>query len=48
MLCAISGGVDSQALRGPKKFYVKWGFRRVGSVSTDKYINKGSTDKITK
>lgn len=35
-------------LRGPKKFYVKWGFRRVGSVSTNEYMNKGSTDKITK
>ena len=35
-------------LRGPKKFYVKWGFRRVGSVSTNEYVNKGSTDKITK
>ncbi|PKM97823.1 MAG: hypothetical protein CVU79_06310 [Elusimicrobia bacterium HGW-Elusimicrobia-3] len=35
-------------LRGPKKFYVKWGFRRVGSVSTGEYVNKGSTDKITK
>ena len=38
----------SNDLRGPKKYYVKWGFRRIGSVSTDKYINKGSTDKITK
>lgn len=38
---------DSGDMRGPKKFYVKWGFRRIGSVSTDKYINKGSTDKIT-
>lgn len=38
----------SNDLRGPKKFFVKWGFRRVGSISTDKHINKGSTDKITK
>ncbi|OGR45295.1 MAG: hypothetical protein A2X35_03355 [Elusimicrobia bacterium GWA2_61_42] len=35
-------------LRGPKKFYVKWGFRRVGSISINEYVNKGSTDKITK
>lgn len=38
----------SSDLRGPKKFYVKWGFRRLGSISTNEYMNKGSTDKITK
>ena len=32
--------------RGAKKYYVKWSFRRIGSVSTGKEINKGSTDKI--
>lgn len=37
---------DSGDLRGAKKYYVKWGFRRMGSVSTSEYINKGSTDKI--
>jgi hypothetical protein len=39
---------DSGDMRGPKKFYAKWGFRRLGSVSTSEYVNKGSTDKITK
>lgn len=38
----------SNDMRGPKKFYVKWGFRRVGAVSTNERIGKGSTDKITK
>lgn len=35
-------------MRGPKKFSVKWGFRRIGSVSNGDYIKKGDTDKITK
>lgn len=39
---------DSNDMRGPKKYYVKWGFRRIGSVSNNEYVNKGSTDKITK
>jgi len=38
----------SSDMRGPKKFFVKWGFKRVGSVSTQEYIKKGDTDKITK
>ena len=37
---------DSMDFRGAKKYYVKWSFRRIGSVSTAKEINKGSTDKI--
>ena len=32
--------------RGPKKYFVKWGFRRIGSISTNDYIKKGDTDKI--
>jgi hypothetical protein len=38
----------SSDIRGPKKFFVKWGFSRVGSVSTNEYVKKGDTDKITK
>ncbi len=38
---------DSGDMRGPKKFYVKWGFRRIGSISTNDYMKKGDTDKIT-
>ena len=38
----------SSDMRGPKKFFVKWGFKRVGSVSTQEYIKKGDTNKITK
>lgn len=37
---------DSTDMRGAKKYYVKWGFRRIGSVSNSEYVNKGSTDKI--
>lgn len=37
---------DSGDMRGAKKYYVKWGFRRIGSVSNNEYVNKGSTDKI--
>ncbi len=32
--------------RGAKKYYVKWRFRRVGSVSTGEFIEKGSTEKV--
>lgn len=35
-------------MRGPKKFFVKWGFSRAGSVSNGEYVKKGETDKITK
>jgi len=37
----------SSDVRGPKKYFVKWGFTRVGSISTQDYVNKGSTAKIT-
>ena len=37
---------DSADKGGAAKYYVKWGFRRVGQVSTDDYMNKGKTDKI--
>ena len=35
-------------MRGPKKYYVKWGFSRLGTVSTSEYVKKDATDKITK
>lgn len=38
----------SSDYRGPKKYFVKWGFRRLGSVSTQEYVKKGDTGKITK
>jgi hypothetical protein len=37
---------DDSMDKGSKKYSVKWGFRRVGQVSTNVYIEKGSTDKI--
>lgn len=38
----------SSDLRGPKKFFAKWSFRRIGSISTQEKVDKGSTEKITK
>lgn len=32
--------------KGSTKFYVKWSFRRVGSISSGEWIEKGKTDKI--
>jgi hypothetical protein len=32
--------------RGPKKYYLRWGFRRVGNISTSKFVKKDQTDKI--
>ncbi|OGR98477.1 MAG: hypothetical protein A2016_11605 [Elusimicrobia bacterium GWF2_62_30] len=37
---------DSGDLKGAKKFFVKWGFRRIGRISTQDYIGKGDTSKI--
>ena len=31
---------------GASKYYLKWGFRRVGKISTDKFVDKDSTNKI--
>ena len=38
----------ADASRGAKKYYLKWSFKRVGSVSTDKVINKDKTPVVTK
>ncbi|HBE87530.1 MAG TPA: hypothetical protein DDW67_00100 [Elusimicrobia bacterium] len=32
--------------RGPKKYFLKWGFKRLGAISTDKFIKKDKTDSI--
>jgi len=32
--------------RGSKKFYVKWGFKRVGAISKDNFVKKGETPVI--
>jgi len=41
-------GADETAdnVRGTSKYYVKWGFTRLGNISTGKYIDKGNSDKI--
>ena len=34
--------------KGEKKYYAKWGFKRISDLSTDKFMKKGETPKITK
>ncbi len=38
----------TEITKGAKKYYAKWGFSRLGSISKDKFIKKGETPKITK
>ena len=38
----VSGGHD----RGVKKYYLKWGFKRLGSISKDNFVKKGETPSI--
>lgn len=38
--------IDDSADKGPSKYFVKWGFQRLGKVSTDKYVKKDETPKI--
>lgn len=35
-------------VRGAKKFFLKWGFRRVGALSTDGFVKKDKTPSISK
>jgi len=42
----IEPETDEMSSRGKTSYYVKWGFKRIGYVSTDKYIKKGSTIKV--
>jgi len=34
--------------RAAKKYYLKWGFKRLGAISKDNFIKKGKTPVITK
>jgi hypothetical protein len=36
----------SMDMKGSKKFFVKWGFKRIGKISTDKFVKKGKTEFI--
>lgn len=38
----------ADGLRGAKKYYLKWGFKRVGAVSKDNFVKKDKTPVITK
>lgn len=42
---AVAG---DDTFRGAKKYYAKWGFRRVGTISKDNYVKKDKTPSITK
>lgn len=37
---------EREEIRGSKKFYVKWGFKRVGVISKDNFVKKGETPSI--
>ncbi len=37
-----------EKLFGTKGFYIKWGFKRIGNISKDTYMNKGETHRIQK
>jgi len=32
--------------RGARRYFVKWGFKRIGAVSTDRFMDKGKTGKV--
>ena len=32
--------------RASKGMYLKWGFKRIGKISTDKYVNRGETEFV--
>ena len=38
--------VDNNSFKGPKKFYLKWGFKRIGAISKDTFIKKGKTSQV--
>jgi len=40
--------VDNNDLRGAKKYFLKWGFKRLGPISRDNFVRKGKTPVITK
>lgn len=42
----LQKAVADDNYRGPKKFYLKWGFKRLGAISTDDFVKKGETDSI--
>jgi hypothetical protein len=37
---------DNDDFRGPKKYFLKWGFKRLGSISTGDFVKKDKTDSI--
>lgn len=37
---------DNDDFRGAKKYFLKWGFKRLGSISTDDFVKKDKTDSI--
>ncbi len=39
---------DDGDLRGAKKYYAKWGFRRIGSISKDNFVKKDKTPVVEK
>jgi len=42
----LQKAVADDNYRGPKKFYLKWGFKRLGAISTDDFVKKGETEAV--
>ncbi|KAF0124312.1 MAG: hypothetical protein FD189_2481 [Elusimicrobia bacterium] len=40
-----ASGQDEE-FRGAKKYYLKWGFKRLGSISKDTFVKKGQTGRV--
>ncbi len=38
----------ADGLRGAKKYFLKWGFKRLGAISKDNFVKKGKTPAIAK
>ena len=39
---------DNDPMRGAKKYFLKWGFKRLGSISKDNFVKKDKTPTISK
>ncbi|OGS12611.1 MAG: hypothetical protein A2234_05740 [Elusimicrobia bacterium RIFOXYA2_FULL_58_8] len=43
---AMDNSADEEDSRGAKKYHLRWGFKRVGSVSKDNHVKKGKTPTV--
>jgi hypothetical protein len=40
------GSLIIDKLKTGKKYYVKWSFKRVGKISTEKQVDRGETTRV--